>query len=53
MGGGGVWPMTWPVNGDFTSTLTGGALEREAPQLKQYLASSALGLPQDWHGIMV
>jgi hypothetical protein len=34
------------VRGAFTSTLTGGKLESDAPQLKQYLASSELTLPQ-------
>jgi hypothetical protein len=38
----------WPVMGDLTSTLTGGTVDNVAPQLKQNLASSALGLPQAW-----
>jgi hypothetical protein len=47
MGGGRGADTVWPVNGDFTSTLTGGALESVAPQLKQNRASSAFGLPHD------
>jgi hypothetical protein len=34
------------VRGDLTSTLTGGKLKSDTPQLKQYLASSELALPQ-------
>ncbi len=37
------------VSGDFTSTFTGGTCESDAPQLKQYLASSELALPQTLH----
>ena len=34
------------VRGDLMSTLTGGKLTIDTPQLKQYLASSELALPQ-------
>jgi|GEM_PF-6592645 hypothetical protein len=45
MGAAGVGFME-AVRGDFTSTLTGGILTSDTPQLKQYLASSELALPQ-------
>ncbi len=35
------------------STFTGGACESAAPQVKQYLASSALVLPQTLHIAML
>lgn len=37
------------ASGDLMSTLTGGACERLAPQLKQNRASSVFGFPQTWH----
>jgi hypothetical protein len=52
MGAAGVG-FTAGVRGDFTSTLTGGACESAAPQVKQYFASSALVLPQTLHIAML